>query len=137
MRNKSKIHEIPFLTYQIGRNLKFENTLSVSHTLLVANVAKCYNTCGRLSSNNYQNYRCILLFAPEIRLVNYRFTSRNLFYSYMYTNTKWHMYKPSHYGLVSNSKRQETSQVPSNGDLVYHTIGHYAVVKRMRISIMC
>ena len=21
-------------------------------------------------------------------------------YSYMYTNTKWHMYKPSHYGLV-------------------------------------
>ena len=88
MRNKNEIREIPFFTYQIDTNLKvWQHTLLVIHTLrMAASVAKCYNTCGRLSSNNHENYRCILL------LVQKSHFWKSILQLYVHSY-KMHMYK--------------------------------------------
>lgn len=110
-RNKNEIHKIPFFTYQIDGILKvWQHTLSVSHTLLlVANVAKCHDTCGGFFGITTK-VRDAFYFLPQKP-----HTSGNLFYSYKYTITKWQMYKLTHYDMVSKSKRLETSQVPTMG----------------------
>lgn len=60
-----------FSSTRLAEIYSFDNTVyPLSHTpLMVASVAQCCSTCGRSSSNHYQNYRYIILFAPESSLL--------------------------------------------------------------------